>query len=253
MGGDEDECALIREVGGEGGYGWSAGLYVGGLMHGDLHRIGGGQGREGVLGASSLVGDVVYPGLLGVHGALNLLALVVLKPSNEGATRGDGPAGPGEHPGRAARPDSGDFLLFLLFGSDLHTATLAGGENWLGVFAIESIGTVRTIRDATVYPIDAISAIDPVNPLNAVQMIFTVFDGNGHRFWRKDGLWLFGDLLQDAFAGFRRRRHDVRNHRVGGEIALQFGDFAAAEVAGFGVNLGLPHAVFRQELEGEED
>ena len=44
----------------------------------------------------------VHLGLLSGHGVLYLLTLMQLKAGDEGAAGGDGPAGPGEHPGKAA-------------------------------------------------------------------------------------------------------------------------------------------------------
>ncbi|HZQ44929.1 MAG TPA: hypothetical protein VFA99_16875 [Acidobacteriaceae bacterium] len=64
--------------------------------------------------------------------------------------------------------------------------------------------------------------------------------------------WLPGDLAQEALARGRRGRLDVSSHGIGDEITLQFGDFAAAEIAGIDMLLCLAHAVFRQKLEREK-
>ena len=97
-----------------------------------------------------LLCGVVHSGLLGCDGALNLLALVILKAGDEGAAGGDGPAGPGEHPGGAAGASASRLLLFLLFGSKLHAAALACAEDGFGIFTVDTIGTISAIRSTAI-------------------------------------------------------------------------------------------------------
>jgi hypothetical protein len=161
-------------------------------------------------------------------GVLDLLTLVKLKTGDEGAARSDGPTRPGEHPRGAAGTLALVALLFLR-SFYLERAALAGVED--GLFGA-SICAVYTL-----YTVYALWAVD---------------NGDGDRFRGEDGFRLFGNLAQDALARFGRRRRYVRDHGVGGEIPLQFGNFAAAEVAGLRVNLGLTHTVVGQKLEREE-
>ena len=108
-------------------------------MQGDLHGVGGGERRHCILRVGGLLCDVVEIGLLYGHRALHLLALVKLKAGDEGTTGGDGPAGPGEHPGSAARAAAGTLFFFLLGGFHTETAALAGGEDGLGGVVVFTI------------------------------------------------------------------------------------------------------------------
>jgi hypothetical protein len=54
---------------------------------------------------------------------------VKLKAGDEGAACGHSPTGPGKHPRGEARTVSGTLVLFLVFGSNLETPTLASGED----------------------------------------------------------------------------------------------------------------------------
>ena len=203
MGGDEDERALVRQIGGEAPVATGVPGFTSAVeCRAHLHGVGCGEGRECVLRVRGLPGRVVEPGLLGGYGALDLLALVKLKAGDEGAAGGNGPAGPGEHPGSAARAAAGTLFLFILFGGfDPKPAALAGGEDGLGGVAICAIGSVTTI--GAISAVKAAWEVDAICVIRAVDNR-AVYNGDGDWLRGKDGLGFFGDLAHEPLAGLRR-------------------------------------------------